>query len=205
MSAPYSQQYDPTPQMLVTPQDTDALAREQRLRAIGVGTTPVAEFDAVARDLARTLGTPYAMVNFIDTSRQYFAGLFTPADGGPGVELGPQQASTESDRVMAKDYGWCPHVVVRKKALVLEDVYAYRKFAANPVISELNIRAYIGAPLMDWRPGPDGGTPIALGTVCAIVPEEITPWGREGLEIIKSYAAGMVERLKEIEKESGRF
>ncbi|MEU0965019.1 GAF domain-containing protein [Streptomyces sp. NPDC005917] len=191
MSAPIPYtQYDPTAQMLVTPEDTDAPARVERLRTIGVGNAPVPEFDAFARDLARTLGAPYAMVNFIDTERQYFAGLFTPADGQPGVELGPKQ---DDDRVMARDHGWCPHVVVRRKALVLEDVFAYRKFAGNPVIDELGIRSYVGAPLIDWNTG------VALGTVCAIAPEP-TPWGREGLETIKSFAQQMVDRLREIEE-----
>ncbi|WP_406427783.1 GAF domain-containing protein [Streptomyces sp. NBC_01589] len=197
MSTPIpNTQYDPTSQMLVTPEDRDAPARVERLRTIGVGNAPVPDFDAFARELARTLGAPYAMVNFIDTEQQYFAGLFTPADGQQGVELGPQQASKDNDRVMARDHGWCPHVVVRRKALVLEDVFAYRKFAGNPVIDELGIRAYVGAPLIDWNSG------IALGTVCAIAPEP-TPWGREGLETIKSFAQQMTNRLREIE-ERGR-
>lgn len=49
-----------------------------RLREIGIGDTPVAEFDEFARNLARITGAPYAMVNFIDENRQYFAGLYTP-------------------------------------------------------------------------------------------------------------------------------
>ena len=62
---------------------------------------------------------------------------------------------------------------------------------------KLGIRAYVGAPLIDWNSG------IALGTVCAIAPEP-TPWGREGLETIKSFAQQMVCRLREIE-ERGRL
>lgn len=85
MSTPIpNTQYDPTSQMLVTPEDRDAPARVERLRTIGVGNAPVPDFDAFARELARTLGAPYAMVNFIDTEQQYFAGLFTPADGQQG-------------------------------------------------------------------------------------------------------------------------
>jgi GAF domain-containing protein len=196
MSAPvpYTSQYDPTAPRLVTPDDPDAPARVARLRQIGVGNLPVPEFDEFARNLARTVGAPYAMVNFIDENQQYFAGLFTPADGQPSVELGPQQASTE--RVMARDHGWCPHVVVRKKALVLEDVCDYPRFAGNPVINEIGIRSYIGAPLIDWNTG------VALGTVCAIAPD-VTPWGRQGLETIKSMAQQMVDRLREIEAQGG--
>lgn len=195
MSAPIPP-YDPTRQMLVTPDDPDAPARMERLRRIGVGNAPLEEFDGIARELAHALGAPYAMVNFIDTENQYFAGLFMPANGQAGMELGPEQAATDP-RVMARDHGWCPNVVVRRKALVLPDVYAYRKFGSNPVINELGIRAYIGAPLIDWQSG------IALGTVCAIAPE-IIPWGREGLETIKGFAQRTVGRLHEIE-ERGRF
>ncbi|MET7605876.1 GAF domain-containing protein [Streptomyces avermitilis] len=195
MSAPVPYtQYDPTGQMLVTPEDKDAPARVARLRELGVGNAPVPEFDEFARNLARTLSAPYAMVNFIDESRQFFAGLYTPADSQPGVELEPQQAST--GRVMARDHGWCPHVVVRRKALVLEDVCDYPRFAGNPVVDEIGIRSYLGAPLIDWASG------MALGTICVITPET-RPWGRKGLEIIKDNAQAMVARLREMEGRAG--
>ncbi|MEJ8638609.1 GAF domain-containing protein [Streptomyces sp. NPDC006475] len=192
MSAPVPYtQYDPTGQMLVTPEDRDAPARVARLRELGIGSAPVPEFDAFARNLARTLEAPYAMVNFIDENRQYFAGLYTPADSQPGVELEPQQASTS--RVMARDHGWCPHVVVRRKALVLEDVCDYPRFAGNPVVDEIGIRSYLGAPLIDWNTG------MALGTIC-VIDTDTRPWGRQGLETIKSMAQQMVERLHQIEE-----
>jgi GAF domain-containing protein len=72
-------------------------------------------------------------------------------------------------------------VVVRRKALVLEDVRDYPRFAGNPVVDEYGIHAYLGAPLMDR-----GG--MVLGTVCAA---DIAPrrWGKAGLETIKSTAA----------------
>lgn len=194
MPVPCTPKYDPTAPRLVTPQDPDAPARVARLHQIGVGSLPVPEFDEFARKLARGVGAPFAMVNFIDENQQYFAGLFTPADGQPGMELGSQQAAT--GRVMARDHGWCPHVVVRKKALVLDDVCDYPRFAGNPVINEIGIRSYIGAPLIDWNTG------IALGTVCAVSPE-ITPWGRQGLETIKLLAQQMVSRLREIETQGG--
>ncbi|MEU1037627.1 GAF domain-containing protein [Streptomyces sp. NPDC005551] len=195
MSAPVPYtQYDPTGQMLVTPEDKDAPARVARLRELGIGNAPVPEFDEFARNLARTLNAPYAMVNFIDENRQFFAGLYTPADGQPGVELEPQQASTS--RVMARDHGWCPHVVVRRKALVLEDVCDYPRFAGNPVVDEIGIRSYLGAPLIDWNSG------MALGTICVIAPET-RPWGREGLEIIKANAQAMVDMLRRMEEQQG--
>ncbi|WP_051856153.1 GAF domain-containing protein [Streptomyces sp. NRRL S-1868] len=179
--------YDPTSHLLLTPEDTEAPRRVVRLRALGLGDAPVPEFDEFARRLAGVTSAPFAMVNFIDEHRQYFAGLYTPADGR-AVELDPSVRPTASPgRVMARDHGYCPHVVVRRKALVLEDVCDYPRFAGNPVVDEIGIRSYLGAPLIDR-------TGMTLGTVC-VVDREPRPWGRQGLETIKAMAAELVERI----------
>lgn len=179
--------YDPTSHLLLTPEDAEAPTRVLRLRELGIGDAPVAEFDEFARNLAEVTGSPYAMVNFIDEYRQYFAGLYTPGPA-PGVELGPAApASGQPGRVMARDHGYCPYVVVRRKALVLEDVCDYPRFAGNPVVDEIGIRSYLGAPLIDR-------TGTALGTIC-VVDQEPRPWGRQGLETIKAMAEGLVEQI----------
>ncbi|MEU8571671.1 GAF domain-containing protein [Streptomyces pathocidini] len=194
MSAPipHTTQFDPTRHLLLTPEDGEAPARVARLSELGIGDAPVPEFDEFARELARITGAPYAMVNFIDEHRQYFAGLYTPSEAQSGVELGPAPQQATPGRVMARDHGYCPHVVVRRKALVLEDVCDYPRFAGNPVVDEIGIRSYLGAPLIDR-------TGMALGTIC-VVDQEPRPWGRQGLETIKSMAADMVERIHRIEK-----
>lgn len=179
--------YDPTSHLLLTPEDAEAPQRVVRLRELGVGDAPVPEFDEFARRLAQVTGAPYAMVNFIDEYRQYFSGLYTPADD-QAVELNPSgSVPAQPGRVMARDHGYCPHVVVRRKALVLEDVCDYPRFAGNPVVDEIGIRSYLGAPLIDR-------TDTTLGTVC-VVAQEPRPWGRQGLETIKSMAAEMVEQI----------
>ncbi|MEU5211085.1 GAF domain-containing protein [Streptomyces sp. NPDC020742] len=188
---PYAS-YDPTRHLLLTPQDDDAPARVARLRALGIGDAPLPAFDEFARKLARTTKAPYSMVNFIDEHRQYFAGLYTPAQD-QAVELGPAPASGQPGRVMARDHGYCPHVIVRRKALVLEDVCDYPRFAGNPVVDEIGIRSYLGAPLIDR-------TGMALGTVC-VVDLEPRPWGREGLETIKAMAAELVEQIHHMERQ----
>ena len=184
--------YDPTSHLLLTPDDAEAPRRVVRLRELGIGDAPVPEFDEFARKLARVTGAPYAMVNFIDEHRQYFAGLYTPA-AGQAVELSPASGTRTAGpgRVMARDHGYCPHVVVRRKALVLEDVCDYPRFAGNPVVDEIGIRSYLGAPLIDR-------TDMTLGTVC-VVDQEPRPWGRQGLEQIKSMAAELVERIHQRE------
>ncbi|GAA2634680.1 GAF domain-containing protein [Streptomyces axinellae] len=183
--------FDPTSHLLLTPEDAEAPRRVVRLRELGLGEAPLPEFDEFARRLAGMTGAPYAMVNFIDEHRQYFAGLYAPATGR-AVELDPREAeSARPGRVMARDHGYCPHVVVRRKALVLEDVCDYPRFAGNPVVDEIGIRSYLGAPLIDR-------TGMTLGTVC-VVAQEPRPWGRQGLKTIKSMAAELVERIHQRE------
>jgi GAF domain-containing protein len=178
--------YDPTIHTLMTPVDLEAPRRVQRLRALGLGERPDPEFDQFAQRLAEMAGAPYAMVNFISDTQQYFAGLYARTSGN-ATSAPAAGGSDEPGRIMAKTHGWCPHVVVRRLALVLDDVCAYPRFAGNPVIDELGIRAYLGAPLIDH-------TNIALGTIC-VVDTQQHPWGRQGLHLIKQMAAEMVERI----------
>ncbi|MET9109603.1 GAF domain-containing protein [Streptomyces zhihengii] len=185
--------YDPTGHLLLTPVDREAPDRVRRLRELGFGDRPDAAFDAFAQRLAEVTGAPYSMVNFIDENRQFFAGLHTP-EGTRGGELNAAD-SAGVGRFMARDHGYCPHVVVRRKALVLEDVCDYPRFAGNPVVDEIGIRSYLGAPLIDR-------TGIALGTIC-VVDTEPRPWGRAGLVTIKSLAAELIEQIHR--REDGRI
>ncbi|MER7048628.1 MULTISPECIES: GAF domain-containing protein [Streptomyces] len=180
--------YDPTGHLLLTPIDPEAPARVRRLSELGFGDRPDPDFDRFADHLAAVTGAPYSMVNFIDENRQYFAGLHTPSGAHKGCDLTAAAASSGAvSRFMARDHGYCPHVVVRRKALVLEDVCDYPRFAGNPVVDEIGIRSYLGAPLIDR-------TGIALGTIC-VVDTEPRPWGRAGLETIKTLAAELVGQI----------
>ncbi|EGG46214.1 MULTISPECIES: GAF domain-containing protein [Streptomyces] len=175
--------------LLLTPQDEDAPERVRRLRALGLGEHqhPDPALDAFADRLANVLAAPYAMVNFVGEQRQFLAGLHTP--GGLPLPAATGADGTGRARLLTRDHGFCPHVVVRRRALALEDVRDYPRFAGNPIVDETGVRAYLGAPL----PDPDG---LALGTVCVadVVPRR---WGREGLDTIKGLAAELTARLVE--------
>lgn len=180
--------YEPAGHLL-TPVDNDVPQRMARLRELGLGQGPDPELDAFARDLAeaarRLTGTelpPFAMVNFV-TDRQYLGGLYTPP--GPG---GDPAAAVELSREVPLDHGYCPHVVVRRKALVLDDVCDYPRFAGNPVVDKLGIRTYVGAPLIDR-------TGTALGTIC-IIDQDPRPWGHPGLNLIKERAADLMQLIR---------
>ncbi|HEY0700436.1 MAG TPA: GAF domain-containing protein [Micromonospora sp.] len=179
--------YESVEHKLLTPIDQEAPYRAQRLRELGMGDSPDPEFDAFAQRLAQVTRAPYAMVNFITEERQYFAGLYTAPSGRASAD--PSATTAQPGRVMSRDHGYCPHVVVRRKALVLDDVCDYPRFAGNPVVDEIGIRSYLGAPLIDEQ-----GT--ALGTIC-VVDIEPRPWGRQGLETIKSLAAELMERINQ--------
>lgn len=178
----------PAGRLLLTPEDKEAPARSARLHGLGLGERPEPALDAFADRLAELTGAPYAMVNFIDENRQFFAGLHAP-DVRPVAQ--PDETKPQLGRHLERDHGFCPHVVVRRKALVLEDVCDYPRFAGNPVVDEFGIRSYLGAPLID-------STGMVLGTVC-VVDVEPRPWGRPGLETIKSAAAELVARLERME------
>ncbi|BBC31340.1 Histidine kinase [Streptomyces graminofaciens] len=175
----------PVGRLLLTPEDRDAPERVRRLRLLGLGERAEPAFDAFADRLAEVASVPYAMVTFIDENRQFFAGLHTPQRPEK-----PQGATAVfgNGRYLARDQGFCPHVVVRRKALVLEDVADYPRFAGNPIVDDYGVRSYLGAPLIDR-------TGIALGTVC-VLDVRPRPWGRGGLETIKSMAAELTAQIE---------
>ncbi|MFE9021275.1 GAF domain-containing protein [Streptomyces sp. NPDC007808] len=176
----------PVARLLLTPEDKEAPARARRLLGLGLGEHPDPALDAFADRLAEVTAAPYAMVNFVGENRQFFAGLHARR---PLVSLEQtDDTKPELGRHMERDHGFCPHVVVRHKALVLEDVRDYPRFAGNPIVDEYGIRSYLGAPLID-------STGMALGTVC-VVDVEPRPWGRAGLETIKASASELAMRLE---------
>lgn len=183
--------------LLTGPLDNDPEVHQRvaRLRMLGLGVRPEPEFDEFASKLAQSAATligspatPYAMVNFIDDKRQYFAGLHTPATSRAGAALDAAKAAVEEPtREMTRDRGWCPEVVSRRRPLVLNDVCANPRFGANRVVDELNIRSYMGAPLIDR-------TGTVLGTVCVVDTEE-RQWGRAGWDMIEAKAGELMELL----------
>lgn len=174
--------------------DLDVTQRMTRLAELGLGTQPVRIFDDVARHLAEQASAEYAMVNFITDREQYFAGLHAPS-GEKAEALQAAQATVKvaPSRTMRHDQGYCPHVIRRRLSLVLDDVCQNPRFAVNPVVNEMHIRSYMGAPLIDDKTG------VALGTVCA-VSTSTSGWGRQGLDLIKATAAEVMAMIVRAER-----
>ena len=112
MNSPYSSYEPPLDRLLLTPEDPDAPAtRRQAALSWGSATRPGPSSTRSRTGWPWRLDAPYAMVNFIDESRQFFAGLYTP-DAGPVNIAQGQAAETSMSRVMRLDHGFCPHIVV---------------------------------------------------------------------------------------------
>lgn len=171
------------------PHDPELARRVRRIAELGFGMQPDPEFDEFAAQLARAADAPYAMVNFVGII-QNFVGLYTPSSARTdALEAALASPNESMSRTMTRDMGYCPHVVVDRKAHVLDDVCEFPRFATNPVVTELNIRAYMGAPVYDS----DGD--LILATVC-VVSNEPAGWGRPGLKLIKEAAEHGAELVR---------
>ncbi|GAA2459553.1 GAF domain-containing protein [Streptomyces glaucus] len=185
----------PAGRLLLTPADGEAPARVRRLRRLGPGRRPEPALDAFADRLAARTEAPYAVVDLPDGTGQFRAGLHTPGGAGRTASARdarhakPAPGTPASGRRLPREYGFCPHVRARRKALVLEDVRDYPRFAGNPVADECGVRSHPGAPPID-------GTGIVPGTVC-VADVEPRPWGRAGLETVKATAADLAARLEQ--------
>ncbi|QXJ26995.1 GAF domain-containing protein [Actinomadura graeca] len=163
------------------------MAAGLRLRLLGeLGLTGAeGRWDAFAADLARAFAgqlhaaaaVPYAMVNVI-TDRQHFVGLHIP------------QGQEPVERTMSTQDGFCPEVAARGLGLVLPDVCAYPRFAANAVVDGLGIRTYAGAPLVHPATG------IVLGTVCVVgtTPLPLST-GTASLELLKARSTALMDLI----------
>ncbi|MFJ9950426.1 GAF domain-containing protein [Kitasatospora sp. NPDC091207] len=169
--------------------------RTRRLRDLGLNEPTVDEaFDRFAHLAASLTRAPIAMVNFINDERQMFRGLFIPpnsadAAGDTGCSWADRGIAFDlPTREMPLSHGFCPHVVAQRSPLALDDILAYPRFAGNPVVDELGVRSYLGAPLVD-------DTNTVIGTVC-VLDREPRPWGRERLRDIQHLAEALLSEIR---------
>jgi hypothetical protein len=178
------------------PAPSDGAARAARQRELGLATTADSVFDEVARRAAEATGATAAMVNMVGENGQYAVGMYgrEPASGEAAF-LG------DPGRYAEMDQGFCVHVVGRRAALTLDDVFDFSRFRGNPIVDELGVRSYIGVPLID-----DDGT--VIGTVCAIDPAprseaDGNSWGNQGLQVLKAARDEVLAEIGSRQKISG--
>lgn len=136
---------------------------------------PEERFDRLTRLVAATLSVPVALVSLVDTRRQFFKSTF-------GL---PEPWKTERETPLT--HSFCQHVVARAAPLVIEDATLDPLVCDNLAIPELNVRAYLGTPLIS-------GDGHVLGSLCAIdsVPRQ---WTAREQEILTDFARLVEEQI----------
>ena len=135
-------------------------------------TPPEQAFNDLVLLAKQVAGTSIALINFVDAKRQWFK-----------AKLGLSVSE------MSRDIGFGSLCVNLGETLIIPDTLADEKFATNAVvISEPNVRFYVGIPLI----APQGEV---IGTLCAIdtVPRSITAEQIESLEAISRLVIKQLE------------
>ncbi|WP_139798232.1 sensor histidine kinase [Fulvimarina manganoxydans] len=103
------------------------------------------EFDDIAAIASEVCGTPIAVVNLVDTTRQFFM-----AEVGLGVRETPLESS------------FCAQAILSEDMMVIPDATKDPRFDCNPLVTdEPHLRFYAGA-LMKTAAG------VPIGTVCVL-------------------------------------
>ncbi len=161
---------DPSPTPTSLPA-VDEARRLERLHALGILDTDAEPmFDTMANLAASLLGTPIALISFVDAERQWFK-----AELGLG---GVRQTS--------RDVAFCSHAIEQGDVFEVHDASQDARFRANPLVTGApGIRFYAAAPIEM----PDGGE--RLGTLCVIDrhPRTLTPSQREQLQMLARLVA----------------
>ncbi|MBN9319026.1 MAG: GAF domain-containing protein [Caulobacterales bacterium] len=136
------------------------------LHAYGVLDTPAeSEFDDIAEVAAALCGTPTALINLIDTDRQWFK-----------ARVG--MAATEMPILQSV----CIHGLAGADLLIVPDLTADPRTCEIPAVAAVDgARFYAGAPLI----APEG---LTLGMLCVVDtkprPEGLTPAQAAGLRVL---------------------
>ncbi|AWB23738.1 histidine kinase [Methylobacterium currus] len=144
---PYEPSGNHTPlSRMIDPQCGAEVERSAALHAYKLLDAPrEQDFDDIARMASRICGTPMAVVNLVDTHRQFFL-----AEVGLGVRETPLETS------------FCGHAILEEDLLVIPDARQDPRFDGNPLVhGTAGLQFYAGAVLKT----PDGQP---IGTMCVL-------------------------------------
>ncbi len=155
-------------------QATAEAARLQALQSYAILDTPAEDsFDQLATLAARVCQCPMAVVNFVDSDRQWFKAAV-------GVPF------KETERAIA----FCAHALSgSREPMVVNDTHKHPVFSHNPLVTQdPHVRFYACVPLVT----PEGQ---ALGTLAVLdsIPRHIEAEQLEGLRILAEQAMVQLE------------
>ncbi|MEM1093799.1 MAG: ATP-binding protein [Bacteroidota bacterium] len=166
----------------------DTLHSPARLRQLNatelLDSEPEEAFDRITRLASRLLGVPVTLVSLVTEDRQFFKsqqGLPSPRDLLRQTPL---------------SHSFCQHVVHSGDALAIEDARAHPLVKDNRAVDDLNVIAYLGAPLKTRDNQ-------ALGSLCAIqsTPRQWTPEERQLLQDLADMVMTETELRLELKRQ----
>lgn len=129
--------------MLKPADENERLKRLYEYRILD--TDPEQRFDDLTYLASYICQTPVAMINLIDSDRQWTKSI---------VGFPPP--------VVPRDISFCSHTILEKEFLIVEDMTRDERFSGNPLVTqEPFVRFYAGAPVFSY----DG---LALGSLCVL-------------------------------------
>lgn len=129
-----------------------------------------AALERFTRLAARLIGVPVSLVSVVDDERQYFPAI-------TGLE-----GWAAEDRQTPLSHSFCQHVV-STGTLVVQDTVLHPILAENRAVPDLQVRAYLGVPLVS-------ATGQRLGAFCAIDGEP-RAWTDDERTIMEDLAAAV--------------
>lgn len=155
--------------------------RSAALHSYSILDTPrESDFDDLARVASEICGAPIAVVNLVDTTRQFFK-----AEVGLGVRSTPLETA------------FCRHALLEEDILVISDATIDDRLRCNPLVTDApHIRSYAGALLKT----PDG---LPIGTVCVLdyTVRKFTDQQVEMLRFLARQAMTQLELRKTVSKQ----
>ncbi len=155
------------------PSGWDEEARSAALHSFNVLDTPrERDFDDIAKIASHICGSPIAVVNLVDTKRQFFK-----AEVGLGTRSTPLETA------------FCRHALLEQDTLVIPDATIDHRLNSNPLVTgEPHIRSYAGALLKTAD-----GQPI--GTVC-VLDYRVREFSDDQIEMLKFLARQAMTQLE---------
>jgi len=152
-------------------------ARLLALRRTSLLDSPPEEaFDRLTRLATTVLRVPVAVVSLVDGDRQFFksqCGMSEPL---------------ASSRQTPLTHSFCKHAVASREPLIVRDARLDPNFAHNPSVSELNVIAYAGIPLISSEGH-------ALGSFC-VVDGRPHDWTEEEIGILRVLATSTISEIE---------
>ena len=152
-------------------------SRLQALNRTGLLDSPSEEsFDRLTRLAVKILRVPVALVSLVDKERQFFKSC---------VGLSEPWAS---QRETPLSHSFCQHTIASHQPLIIEDARTHPLVLDNLAITDLNVIAYAGIPLVLS----DGST---IGSFCAI-DSQPRRWTEDEIDILHELAASVITEIE---------